>query len=401
LLRSVQILFLTILLCLPQWTMAQTANIFSIDFYGDTVSFSFAPVEKEHSIDFLSQETVSRFAEDLMRSDFEPMVAALLDYQKMHGPDDWMYYQLVRRTAQAIYPKTANYYNYTLFKSFLLAKSGYDVALNIVGDKLLFFVQSGDEIFDVPSFKSEDKSYVCLNYHDYDFSVDFLNNEVTKIDIPFAEVRRTFSYRLSHLPEFSAGSYHEKELGFKYRGTDYHFKIKLNDEVQRIFTNYPVADYQLYFNQPLSTETYNSLIPQLKERMKEMSLRDGIDYLMHFTRYAFSYEADQEHFGREKHLSPEQTLLYDRSDCEDRAALFYCLVKEIYDRPMLVVAFPHHLTVAVKLDKPVGKQILYNGVSYTVCEPTPQQGDLPVGRLAHELRSVSYEVAMAYYPSVK
>jgi hypothetical protein len=30
---------------------------------------------------------------------------------------------------------------------------------------------------------------------------------------------------------------------------------------------------------------------------------------MRFTRYAFLYENDQDNFGKEKRLSPEQTLL--------------------------------------------------------------------------------------------
>ncbi|MEI2740451.1 MAG: hypothetical protein V9F01_16890 [Chitinophagaceae bacterium] len=60
-------------------------------------------------------------------------------------------------------------------------------------------------------------------------------------------------------------------------------------------------------------------------------------------------------------MSPEQTLLYEQSDCEDRAALFFCLVKEIYNLPMIVLAYPEHVTIAVKFNKPVGTPIIYNG----------------------------------------
>jgi hypothetical protein len=60
-----------------------------------------------------------------------------------------------------------------------------------------------------------------------------------------------------------------------------------------------------------------------------MTVKGGVDYLMRFTRYAFMFKPDAENFGSEKRLTPEQTLLYPESDCEDRAALFFCLVKEI------------------------------------------------------------------------
>ena len=75
----------------------------------------------------------------------------------------------------------------------------------------------------------------------------------------------------------------------------------------------------------MSKQTYNSLIPALKDIVGRMNTKNGIDYLMHFTRYAFLYERDTDVFGREKRLSPEETLLYDYSDCEDRAALFFSL----------------------------------------------------------------------------
>jgi hypothetical protein len=94
---------------------------------------------------------------------------------------------------------------------------------------------------------------------------------------------------------------------------------------------------------------------------------------MHFTRYAFLYERDTDVFGREKRFSPEETLLYDYSDCEDRAALFFCLVKEIYNLPMIVLVYPKHVSIAVEFEKPIGQTIVYNGKKYTVCEPTPKE----------------------------
>ena len=68
---------------------------------------------------------------------------------------------------------------------------------------------------------------------------------------------------------------------------------------------------------------------------------------------------------------------------------------------MIVLAYPRHVTVAVKFDKPIGKSILYNGLEYTVCEPTPQKQDLNIGQLLPELRKKSYEVAYAYTPPQK
>ena len=374
----------------------QGQNI-SFDFYGETIQ---VPCDYLSVIDYegpLSDEGIQAFYDEISATNYKPVVQALLAYKIKNQPDDWLFYQLIRKTAQLTSPKAANYYRYTLYKWFLLNKAGYDATLCQAGDKLMFYVQSEENIYDIPYYKDNGKQYICLNYHDY-AHIDIVNSELHKVAVYDVGEKVTFSYRLTHLPNFAPGDYKEKDLEFNYHDVEYHIKLKTNDQVKTILANYPVTDYQSYFNLPLSNGTYASLIPQLKDNMKGMNVKNGVDYLMNFTRYAFAYEPDKENFGKEKHLSAEQTLLYDHSDCEDRAALFYYLVKEIYNLPMIVLAYPHHLTIAVKFDKPVGTPILYNGNVYSVCEPTPQAQDLPIGKVSQELRKTSYEVALVYNP---
>jgi hypothetical protein len=367
------------------------------DFYGDTISLSGLNTSVVDYDGALSAEKIQHFYEQMNEAGYEPVIASLLRYKQQHKPDDWLYYQLIRKTAQYLSPKADNYHRYTLYKWFFLTKTGYDATLNIAGDHLLFYVQCDENIYDIPFHMRDGKQYVCLNYHDYG-KIDFAKNAFTKVNITVPEARHGFSYRLTSLPVFSPEDYEEKDIAFSYQNLDYRFKVKLNTKVKNIFTNYPVADYQLYFNMPLSSGTYSSLIPQLKENIRGMGTRQGVDYLMRFTRYAFLYKPDGEHFGKEKRLIPEQTLLYESSDCEDRAALFFYLVKEIYNLPMIVLAYPEHVTIAVKFDKPIGKSIIYNGEKYTVCEPTPQKDDMPIGSISRELSNKAYEVAFVYSP---
>ncbi len=369
----------------------------AFDFYGDSISVAGLNAA---SVDFeepLSSQHIQEFYDQMSRSGYEPVIEALLNYRTRRKPDDWLYYQLIRKTAQALSPKADNYHKYTLYKWFLLTKTGYDATLNIAGDQLLFYVQCDENIYDIPSHISNGKQYVCLNYHDYG-NIDFSKTKFLLVNVVVPEAQHGFSYKLTHLPGFSPADYREKDIVFNYQDVNYKFRIKLNANVQNIFANYPVADYQLYFNMPLSNETYNSLVPQLRDNISGMGVRQGVDYLMRFTRYAFLYQPDGQHFGKEKRLNAEQTLLYESSDCEDRAALFFYLVKEIYHLPMIVLAYPEHVTIGVKFDKPVGKPIIYNGQRYTVCEPTPQKEDVPLGRMSRELSNESYEVAVVYNP---
>lgn len=378
------------------FAQSNTSTI-SFDFYGDVIEF---PFDNSSLVNFpgpLSAQAIQSFYKSISHTEYQPIVKALLLYKEQHKPDDWLFYQLIRKTAQQISPKAENYQRYTLYKWFFLSKSGYDATLAIATDRLLFYVQSDENIYNIPFRMRDGKQYVCLNYHDYG-TIDFEKEKFSEVSIRNPETQKSFSYKVTQLPGFSPDDYVEKDLTFNYNQIDYHFKVKLNPQVKAIFANYPVVDYASYFNIPLSKETYSSLIPSLKKNIKGLNIKNGVDYLMRFTRYAFLFKPDSENFGSEKRLSPEQTLLYDQSDCEDRAALFFYLVKEIYNLPMIVLVYPKHVTIAIKFDKPVGKSIIYNGDKYSVCEPSPQKQDLTIGELLPELRKSTYEVTYVYNP---
>lgn len=345
----------------------------------------------------LSESAVKEYLQLMESSALQPYLNALLAYKDEYRPDDWLYYQLVRKMAQHISPKEGNYYQYTFYKWWFLSRSGYDARLLISDQYLLFYVQSDEAIYNIPSRMAGNKQYVCLNYHDYG-SIDFNRYPFTDVTPQTKKATQPFSYKVRQLPDFKPADYTEKEVQFSDGLREYSFRIKINPQVKTIFSNYPVVDYDLQFNMPLSRTTYESLIPTLKKHLNGLKRKDGVEFLMRFTRYAFLFKPDAEAFGTEKRLSPEQTLLSDFSDCEDRAALFFFLVKEMYNLPMLVLTYPNHVTVAVQLDKAYGKTIAYNGMLYTLCEPSPQRIDLRIGQMLPELAKETYQIAYAYHP---
>lgn len=369
----------------------------SFEFYESTFNF-----EADSTLDIpfqakLTNQSVKDFYFKVNAGHYQTLVQDLLDYRDKYKLNDWLYYQLIRKTAQEISPKAENYGRYTLYKWFLMTKSGYDAKVAVGNDQIIFYIRNNEDIADIPYFMVDDKKYTCLNYHDY--GKLFQREDTYKpVNIAIPEAREAFSYKVTRMPEFKPENYVEKQIAFNYKHKAYHFKVKLNSEVDKIFANYPGVDFETYFNIPLSRETYQSLIPILKENLNGMSTKNGVDYLMRFTRYAFLYENDEDNFGKEKRLSPEQTLLNKYSDCDDRAALFFFLVKEIYNLPMIAMLYPTHITMAVQFDKPVGNAIIYNGKSYTICEPTPQQQNLKLGELSASLKNKPYEVVYHYDP---
>ena len=372
-------------------------RLFSFEFYEGTVNLetdSSVLLEVPQNPDALY---IRRFYRELNRGNYQPVLDSLLAYKERHQLNDWLYYQLIRKTAQQLSPKNLNYSRYTLYKWFFLAKSGYDARLAVAKDKLIFYVFNNEDISDIPFFMVDGKKFMCLNYHDYP-SADLSQTPPVPVKISITEAKKPFSYKVTRMPDFKPESYQERNLEFSYKQKVYHFKVKLNPEVEAIFKNYPGVDFESYFNIPLSKETYSSLIPLLRKNVKGMSQKKGVDYLMNFTRYAFLYENDEDNFGKEKRLSAEETLFAKYSDCDDRAALFFYLVKEIYNLPMIAVLYPTHITMGVSFDKPVGKTIVYKGKSYSFCEPTPQKENLAVGQISSKYKKAPFQIVYHYEP---
>jgi len=394
------LLFFSCTILILSITLAKAQNryqCYSFEFYEGTVNLRVSNNIQIPTDSIPSEKAAIAFHRTINLGSWRPIVDSLLVYKESHKLNDWLYYQLIRKTAQQLAPKKENYFRYTLYKWFFLTQSGYDARLAIAHDKVIFYVRNDEDISDIPFFMVDGKKYMCLNYHDYG-KIDFERNIPMPVKINIAEAQKPFSYKITRMPDFKPEDYSEKNIQFSYKQKAYHFNIKLNPEIQRIFANYPVVDFESYFNIPLSKETYGSLIPMLKNNIKGMKQKKGVDYLMRFTRYAFLYQDDEKIFGKEKRYSAEQTLFAQYSDCDDRAALFFYLVKEIYNLPMIALLYPTHITMAVAFDKPVGTPIIYEGKKYSVCEPTPQGKDLRIGEISPKNRHSDYTVVYHYEP---
>ncbi len=396
---------LGLFVCVNLWVAsAQTRQLLdstNVDFYGDTIQIPHfrnlqVPLNKPLSLD-----AVKRFYTTLKNTDIEFFLNKLITYKKEKQLDDWLFYQLIRTTAEAISPKKTDYHRYTLYKLFLLNNTGFTSVARIKKDTILLYVQSDEVVYDIPNYIENGNQLICLNYHDYGF-IDFKKGGFETIQLESPKNKHSFSYKINHLPNFKPESYEVKQLNFEYQHSNYEIKIMVNNQVKKIFSNYPTVEYALQFSVPLSTITYQSLIPVLKKTVAHMSQKKGIDYLMHLTRSSFAFENDFVLYGKDKRLSPEQTLLAEYSDCEDRAAFFFYLVKEIYNLPMIVLSYPAHITVAIKFNEKIessSKPLLYKGSRYWICEPTPQSKNLKIGQGLSSLQNETFEVVYEYQPN--
>ncbi|PZP45091.1 MAG: hypothetical protein DI598_13815, partial [Pseudopedobacter saltans] len=287
--KSLLTIWFTLLSCMFMVNAQERKDSVVFDFYGNAVGFCF---DKTQFVDYVSkpsEKDIQTFYNYLERSKIlKGTIAALNQYRKKYVPDDWLYYQLVRKTAQTISPKQDNYLRYTLYKWYLMVQSGYRTLLSVHDERLLFYIQSTDNIYNIPYRVKDGLQYVCLNYHDYGSNIDFSKNQFSELQLQVLENNtQSFSYKIEKLPDFSKADYINKNLQFKLNDFEYNFKIKVNPDLKTIFKNYPVVDYSLQFNTPVSEATRASLIPLLEKQVKKLNIKNGVDYLMQFARYAF------------------------------------------------------------------------------------------------------------------
>lgn len=367
-----------------------------IEFLG-TNSIIPSPGKPAHFKGLIQEDQIVEYAKQMDTERMKSIASCLQQIREKQSINDWLFYQLIRRTAEHCISKKEDYVGYTVYKWYLLKSCGYEPLLSISADKILLYVKSNDAIYNMPLKYLNNKQYVCLNYHDYNFDIALDKEKFTNLIDIFQE-GEIFSFNINEIPSISKEAYENRRIHFNYKQKEEQIDLLVNPELSNYFKNYPVTDYQNQFNIPLSKLTYQSLISSIRQKVNKLSVNDGVEYLLYFTRNGFEFENDTNVFGREKRLSPEETLLSATSDCEDRSALLYFLIKEIYNLPMIVISYPSHIAIAVKLEKPVKRQIIYNGESYTVCEPTPQKKELRLGEQSLAISKQPYEIAFTYHP---
>jgi hypothetical protein len=162
----------------------------------------------------------------------------------------------------------------------------------------------------------------------------------------------------------------ERELQFTHQGKRYTLKVPVNRNAIAYYERYPQTDYPIYPMAKGSEATLSSLKSQLRVLLEGQSQADAARTLLNFVQTAFEYKTDQDQFGREKWMMPEETLFYPYSDCDDRAILYAYLVRELTGLEVVGLLYPSHLTTAILLPGVSGDTIMHNGKRYLAADPT-------------------------------
>lgn len=376
-----------------QVSYASNIDTVRVNFYGSPIEIAYpAQILDTQLGSELSEKVFEDFDAELSNNDYNRVLHQLYNKKKQLDLNDWLYYLLIRVSVDAIFStKTENFK--TLVYWVTLNKSGYDVKLSYLQNQLSLSVFTNDEVFDTPRRPERNGWYVDISslfkgdYKSITMSNSFVSTIPSSNDKPF-------QFYLKKLPVFTNPITEERTFKFIHDNQANELKIKVNKNAIRVMYRYPETSIKQQSTIPMSLEARTSLIPKLKEKVRTMGNYEAVRYLLSFTRQAFRYKTDLEAYGLENvTFSPEETLFYPDSDCEDRSILFVFLVREVLMLDAILIDYPEHASAAVNFKTTsYGEPILYNGSKYTICEPTGPGNDLLPGQYPNGLENVPFNI---------
>jgi hypothetical protein len=332
----------------------------SFDFYGSYLGFNIPISIKNANFHPATQIGIANFFNSMALSEYETLVSEIDKTSKAMNLNDWGIYLLVTKISDKA---TTNQDNSRLLSWFLFNKLGYAVKAALTNKRIVLMHYSQKVIYATPNYSFEDKKYYVVSEYAKD------------------DVRRVYSYRqeypgatkpldlsLETLPNFKE-NLESKTLSFSHFENSYHIPITYNKNLIDFMASYPQADYETFFNAPMDSKTYKDLTLSLKKYINGKKASEAMNFVLHFVQKSFKYEQDNKQFGREKVMFAQETLFFEKSDCEDRAVLFSYLIKELFDISVVGVKYKDHMATAlyIPLD---GDAVTSGSRKFVIADPT-------------------------------
>jgi hypothetical protein len=333
----------------------------TLKFFGTDVEITVPKNMRSVRLASVTQNGIAEYFDTLAMADYEKLLTSINAQKKSLKLNDWGNYLLLKSLSGRLYRPNSD--EATLFTWFVLNKQGYAVKIGIAGSKPVLLVHSKKMIYSTPNYTFGKNKFYAVEYYAKK-GVGSLRTYPQKY--PGAD--KPFDMALKELPALDP-DVENKSLKFRHRGAEYTVNVTYNKNLIDYMDTYPQADYETYFNAPMSEENRALLVRQLKPMLDGKQASSAINFLLFFVQNAFQYQVDQTQFGREKVMFADETLFYKYSDCEDRSVLFAYLIKDIFNVDVVGVRYKDHIATAI--DVPLGGDAITVGKKrYVIADPT-------------------------------
>jgi len=329
----------------------------NFDFYGVNVKLLYNPKLHYH-IPVVDKNSLSKYWNYASSHEVEILLKQLRSYKEQIRLNDWHLYLFVQELSKHI---AQDRNNANLLTWFLMNKMDYDIQLGFNQTQVVLLPRILQQMFTAMRYMIGGYNYWNL-----------LDNRSLAVYATPAHRAGGKGLNLAYnsVPNLPLNA-KRKILSFNDNGQHYNISLTYNENIARLYDNYPTLEWKYLFKTPVSNEIKQSLYPQLLTIMKNKTELQAVNFLLHLTQLSFKYKTDHEQFGREKYFFFEESLYFPYNDCEDRSIFFGKLVKELLGLNVVALHYPNHLATAVEFTSNVkGDSVFYNGRKYVVADPT-------------------------------
>lgn len=329
-----------------------------VELYGHSLSFNYQPEKPTAE----SINEITAFYRDSKQT------AALIEQMdsllRPFDADDMVRLMLLKKLVAVAYENETQKLQ-TLFMYCVMLEQHKDVLLGHSEQKFTLYARTNVAI--------DNCLFIQKGSHIF-YDVSFSQTAVPEIQQEYAAARDDKKYvplvmNIITPPRFDA-LHAEKVLPFEYDGFVYFFKTRINLSLVKYYNELPpISINTVYLNYGLSTEAKQSLVKEMQKGIGGMSKSQALDFILKFSQQAIEYKKDV----LEKFSFPEETLIANYADCEDKATLFATLVKDILGVRTVALYYKNveHINVAVaSWNKQIEGNFTFNNEQYIVCEPS-------------------------------
>jgi len=330
------------------------------NFFGSEIGIDIAKKIKTAHYYPQNQKGISNFFDKVASSNYQPLIKNLKHLRNKMQLNDWGTYLLVLRTSQNIFKDKDDA---KLLSWFIFNKMGYAVKVGLAKNHIVLMHYSKKTIYSTPNYSfGKKKFYVISNYAKGGVGTLYSYKQ----NYPGAD--KPINLSLKKLPNFTHDT-KNKILSFKEFNKQYNIKYNYNQNIIDFMATYPQADYDVFFNAPIEEQSYKSIANGLKKYVDGKKASDAMNFILHFVQKSFKYERDDQQFGREKVMFAEETLYYQKSDCEDRAILYSYLMKELFGVYVVGIKYKDHMATALYIPMS-GDSVQKDSKRFIVADPT-------------------------------
>lgn len=336
----------------------------SIDFYGHSLNITYDQQINNLNLYNLSQSDITSNLSRFRNSDLSQTVYFIKKHIAFYKLDGTATTLLIDKYAGAL---TTTTNNKNFVKYITMKELGYDVILTRTGKKLNC----------LGNLSYNPGRYIYIRYANKVYKdLDFKNRTNYTKHLIFKDnvkTYKTITRDVLRVPKINAKT-KTKLVEFNYKTDHYSINAVSNESITEFLGDLPlfsVGREFTYLN--VSNEMNLSVVSYLRNQVQDMNTIDGVKFLLSFVQQVVPYGSDYLKYGEERFYYPEETIMAESADCEDKAILLSYLAKRILNVKSVGLFFENdeHLSLALEIpDYAPAGSFNYNGSTYIPCEPT-------------------------------